>query len=175
MIRIRPYKASDLPHLMDIGNRAWRPIRAEVRKVLGDRMYAVIQPDPEQSKGEQIKAHADQWPDWVWVAETEEGCVVGFVTFHVDTDKRVAEILNNAVDPDCGLKGVGQMMYRSVLDSFRTQGVWVVKVDTGLDDAHAPARRAYERLGFRHRLEHVTYYMDLGDEAETSDNRRPSR
>jgi len=35
------------------------------------------------------------------------------------------------------------------------------KVQTGLDEAHAPARRAYERAGFKTRLESVAYYMDL--------------
>ena len=35
------------------------------------------------------------------------------------------------------------------------------KVATGLDDAHAPARRAYERAGFDIKVEDVTYYKKL--------------
>jgi metal-dependent HD superfamily phosphatase/phosphodiesterase len=35
------------------------------------------------------------------------------------------------------------------------------KVGTGLDYAHARARRAYERAGFDIRHEEVTYYMKL--------------
>ena len=37
----------------------------------------------------------------------------------------------------------------------------VVKVTTGLDWAHAAARRAYERAGFKKHLESTTYYMEL--------------
>ena len=48
-----------------------------------------------------------------------------------------------------------------MLDYFREQGMVVAKVFTGLDEAHAPARRAYQRAGFDHSLEHVTYYMEL--------------
>jgi len=36
------------------------------------------------------------------------------------------------------------------------------KVRTGLDYAHARARRAYERAGFSIRHENVEYYMRLG-------------
>ncbi|MBT4097360.1 MAG: GNAT family N-acetyltransferase, partial [Gemmatimonadetes bacterium] len=34
-------------------------------------------------------------------------------------------------------------------------------VGTGLDDAHAPARRAYERAGFDIAQQDVTYYKKL--------------
>lgn len=52
-------------------------------------------------------------------------------------------------------------MYRAVLDRLRRAGAKVVKVSTGLDDAHAPARRACERLGFDRQLTHVSYFMEL--------------
>jgi len=34
-------------------------------------------------------------------------------------------------------------------------------VTTGSDPAHAPARRAYERAGFKLKTEQVFYIMDL--------------
>jgi len=37
----------------------------------------------------------------------------------------------------------------------------VVSVTTGLDYAHEPARKAYQRAGFSRKLESVTYYMEL--------------
>ncbi|MCF6176458.1 MAG: hypothetical protein L3J71_11915 [Victivallaceae bacterium] len=52
-------------------------------------------------------------------------------------------------------------MYKSVLDYFRSIGLKAVKVQAGLDDAHAPARRAYERAGFKINLEEITYYKEL--------------
>ena len=39
-------------------------------------------------------------------------------------------------------------MYAHVLDHFRSLGLRYAHVDTGLDDAQIPARRAYEAVGF---------------------------
>jgi ribosomal protein S18 acetylase RimI-like enzyme len=65
------------------------------------------------------------------------------------------------VDPDCGLKGIGQQMYGAVFDYFRAHGMTYAQVQTGLDDAHARARRAYERAGFDIAHQDVTYYRKL--------------
>jgi len=117
-------------------------------------------PEPATSKGNQIRSHCQRHPEWTFVAE-EQGRIVGFVTFRLDRDSQIGVIGNNAVDPDCGLKGIGQQMYAAVLDHFRQQGMKAAKVGTGLDWAHAPARRAYERAGFDRKHENVTYWQTL--------------
>lgn len=157
---IRPFRPDDLDTLADIGNRAWKPIYDMFRQVYGDDLYPLAVPDPDNAKGDQIRSHCQRAPEWVFVAE-EEGRVVGFVTFRLDRDSKIAEIGNNAVDPDCGLKGIGQQMYAAALDYFRQEGMEAAKVGTGLDWAHAPARRAYERAGFDLKHENVTYWQKL--------------
>ena len=52
-------------------------------------------------------------------------------------------------------------MYRHVLDHFRRQGLRFAHVDTGLDDAHIPARRAYAAVGFDRAVPGVEYWQDL--------------
>ncbi len=52
-------------------------------------------------------------------------------------------------------------MYQAALAYFKDQGIKVVRVTTGLDEGHAPARRAYERAGFSLKRESVTYFMKL--------------
>jgi len=44
---------------------------------------------------------------------------------------------------------------------MKSKGCVGVKVTTGLDDKHAPARRAYEKIGFTKNLPSVTYYKEL--------------
>lgn len=157
---IRAYKADDLPLIMDIGNRAWREIYTMFRECYGDELFQILVPDQTTAKGNQIKSHCENHSEWVYVCE-EGGCVVGFVTFWMDMDVKIGEIGNNAVDPDCGLKGIGQQMYKAVLDYFRENGMRYAKVGTGLDRAHARARRAYERAGFDIRHEEVVYYRRI--------------
>ena len=157
---IRTYANDDLEIIADIGNRAWRGIYRMFRKAYGDELFASLVPVEETSKGEQIRAHCRRHPEWIFVCE-EGGRVVGFVTFRLDVEKKIGEIGNNAVDPECGLKGIGQQMYSAVLQHFKEEGMRFAKVQTGLDEAHGPARRAYERAGFDISHEDVTYFKKL--------------
>jgi len=157
---IRPYLPDDLEIIAEIGNRAWRGIYRMFRKAYGDKLFSILAPNEKTSKGEQIRAHCRRHPEWVFVCE-EEGRIVGFVAFRLDAEKKIGEIGNNAVDPECNLKGIGQQMYGAVLQYFKEKGMQFAKVHTGLDEAHAPARRAYERAGFDICHEDVTYFKEL--------------
>jgi len=157
---IRKYKPDDLAVVMEIGNKAWRKIYKMFRETYGDELFQLIVPDETTSKGDQIKGHCERYPDWVFICE-EEGRIVGFITFSLDSSKKIGTIGNNAKDPDCNLKGIGQQMYRAVLEHFRENGMVYANVHTGLDYAHAPARKAYEKAGFNIRHEDVDYYMKL--------------
>ena len=59
---------------------------------------------------------------------------------------------------------IGQQKSLGAVNGFVEEminGQKVVKVFTGLDWAHAPARRAYERAGFKRHLDSTTYFMEL--------------
>jgi len=157
---LRSYKSEDLSTIMDIGNRAWHEIYKIFRETYGDELFGRIVPNEATEKGNQIKSHCEEHPEWVYVCE-EGGHIVGFVTFSLDSGKKIGQIGNNAVDPKCGLKGIGQQMYKAVFEHFREQNMLYAKVRTGLDYAHARARKAYERAGFDIRHEDVDYYMKL--------------
>jgi ribosomal protein S18 acetylase RimI-like enzyme len=157
---IRKYKQDDLTVVMDIGNKAWRKIYKMFRETYGDELFQLMVPEDTTTKGNQIKGHCDQHPEWVFICE-EDGRIVGFITFSLDLDKKIGTIGNNARDPDCNLKGIGQQMYKAVFDYFREHGMIYASVHTGLDYSHAPARRAYEKAGFNICHEDVDYYMKL--------------
>ncbi len=158
---IRPYRPDDLAAVMDIANRAWQPIYDMFEQTYGPELFAIITPARSTKKGNAVRAHCEQHPDWVYVCEEADGRLSGFVTFHLDYRRRIGEIGNNAVDPDLGLKGRGQQMYRAVFERFEREGMLYAKVSTGLDWAHARARRAYERAGFDIHHEDITYYKRL--------------
>lgn len=157
---IRSYQPKDLPTIMDIGNRAWHEIYKMFREAYGDELFRHIIPNEATEKGGQVNIHCEKYPEWVYICE-EGNRIVGFITFSLDRAKKIGEIGNNAVDPKCGIKGVGQQMYKAVFEYFREQNMLYVKVRTGLDYAHARARKAYERAGFNINHEDIDYYMKL--------------
>lgn len=158
---IRPLRAEEFPVVVDIANRAWAPIMRSSRAELGDALSDLLRPYGDAlSKGREVEGQARTDPDHFWVCE-EEGRIVGFITFALNRERRIGEIMNNAVDPACPLKGIGQQMYQAVLNHFRAEGMLAAKVLTGLDEAHAPARRAYQRAGFNRSRQSITYFMEL--------------
>ena len=157
---IRPYRAEDLPVIVDIANRAWRPINAAYRAEYGDELFAMLFPTPDTRAGENVRRDIEARPDQTIVVE-HEGRVVGFCNYWTEETPPLGVVGYNAVDPDAGLKGVGQQMYARVLGEFRRRGLRYARVLTGLDAGHAPARRAYERAGFSIGHGAVTLYARL--------------
>ena len=157
---MRPCRPEDLETVTDIANRAWRGIHAAYRRILGDGIFLALFPCHGTRKGNDVRAFFERCPDCCWVCE-EEGRVVGFITYLMDSEKRLGTICNNAVDPSCPLKGIGQQMYAFLLEQFRRNNMRYATVRTGLDEGHAKARRAYERAGFAVRLDSAQYYMKL--------------
>lgn len=99
-------------------------------------------------------------PEWVWVLE-QDADIIGYVTFKIEFEKDFGLIENNGILPQHAGKGLGKFMYRHVLDYFRKQGLSVAIVETGLDDPHVPARKAYEAVGFDRSAPIVLYWQDL--------------
>jgi ribosomal protein S18 acetylase RimI-like enzyme len=157
---IRQYKPEDLETIAAIGDRAWKGIYDMFRDAYGAELFDILVPSPATVKGDQIRNTCQNRPELVLVCERGDK-VVGFITMMIDEEKRIGEIGNNAVDPLAGERGVGQEMYQAAFELFKKRGMRFAKVGTGMDDAHAPARRAYERAGFDIHHEMITYFKKL--------------
>lgn len=158
-MNMREYQAEDLEAVMAIANAGWKEIRKMSRAALGDRMADMMNPaGDDKSKGLQVKDQIDSGLYNIDICE-HDGEIVGFITYK--HDGFIGEICNNAAKTGTGLKGIGQMMYKFVLEKFRSENVKIAKVTTGMDYAHAPARKAYERAGFSKHLDSTTYFMEL--------------
>ncbi len=158
---IREAQVSDLPRMREIATRAWEPIYQGFRERMDDELFSLLWPDGWQTgKAQQIADHFHRRPECCLVAEVD-GQVVGFLTFMLNSDTRIAEIGNNAVDPACQGQGIGSELYRCTLKLFREAGMVYAKVHTGLDEAHIAARTAYERLGFELMIPHGEFYRRL--------------
>lgn len=157
---IRPYRPEDLEAVMDIANRAWQSIYDSYANTYGAELTHCLVPDRATAKGEEVRSQCEQHPECAWVHE-EDGTIAAFLTFRIDEDKKIGTICNNAVSPEFRGRGIGRQMYRKVLDLFKEKGMRFAKVLTGSDEGHAPARKAYESVGFNIKWPTVNYYMRL--------------
>jgi ribosomal protein S18 acetylase RimI-like enzyme len=162
---LRHLEDADWPRVDALVAVCYAPIHASYVAMLGDDCYAEVRHDPEltwqERKQRQVRRlHAEQ-PGHVWVLEDDAGDIFGFVTFRLFPDRSYGAIDNNGVHPDHAGQGWGKWMYRHVLQQFRREGLRFAFVDTGRDDAHIPARRAYDAVGFDRRVPVVEYWQDL--------------
>jgi len=157
---VRPARDEDLDRAAEIARAAWVRIHESFRKILGEELYAVLSPDWANRKEDAIRQFWRDHPEGMFVAE-RDGRVLAFITVRMDKRTRIGTIGNNAVDPAAQGQGIGTRMYEHILDHFRRHGMKYACVHTGLDEGHAPARRAYEKAGFDIAKPDVTYYTYL--------------
>jgi ribosomal protein S18 acetylase RimI-like enzyme len=170
-VELRHARADDLDAIDALTIEGYGPIQESYVAMIGEEAYEAVRIEPElswdQRKCAQNRRLFDSHPEQVWVL-ARDGDVLGYVTFWLFPERNYGHLDNNAVRADEAGQGWGTFMYRCVLDHFRKLGLRFAHVDTGLDDAHAPARRAYEAVGFDRAIPSVDYWQDLSRSGPTS-------
>ena len=163
-VLLRHAREGDLPAIDALTTICYRPIQESYVAMLGEDCYEAVRTEPEltwdERKAQQHRRLYAQHPDCVWVLE-DAGELIGFVTFWLLPEQSYGHLDTNGVRPDRAGQGWATFMYRHVLDRFRQEGLRFAHVDTGLDDAHIPARRAYEAVGFDRAVPSVDLWQDL--------------
>lgn len=161
---LREARPDDLPAIDRLTVEGYAGIQASFVSMLGEELYEAVRHRPEltweERKCAQNRDLFDAHPEQVWVLD-RDGDVFGYVTYWLFPKQQYGHLDNNAVRADEAGHGWATFMYRHVLGRFRELGLRFAHVDTGLDDAHAPARRAYEAVGFDRQVPVVEYWQDL--------------
>ena len=157
---VRPARAGDLGTIKQIAVEAWEPVYQSFRKLMGDELFELVHSNWQTEKMAQIAGDFESYPGCTLVTEYD-GQVVGFIAYFLFEDKKRGVIGNNAIRPRYQGKGLGTRQYQRVLEIFREKGMLCAEVVTGLDESHAPARAAYEKVGFEPKLPIIRYYKKL--------------
>ena len=160
---LRQAQLSDMSSIDEITIICYTPIAESWIEMQSESISEALR-DPNMTWQERKKKQNhdlfSEHPEWIWVLE-QNSKLIGFVTFKINFERGLGTIDNNGILPEFAGKGLGKFMYRHVLDYFRKEGVNVAFVETGLDDPHIPARKAYEAAGFDRSASIVLYWQDL--------------
>jgi predicted kinase/ribosomal protein S18 acetylase RimI-like enzyme len=160
-LRIRAFTPGDLDVIQDIRKRAFKRIHTSFRNLLGETIFNMQYPDADQKQADELRSICeDQSSNEVYVL-LDGGRSIGFVSVSVEEDRNKGEINLNAVDPEFQGRGGGEKMYTFAVARLREKGVRLVGVGTGLDAAHEPARRAYEKAGFLVGIPYIALFQLL--------------
>jgi GNAT superfamily N-acetyltransferase len=160
-LAIRPFAIGDLPRLQQIRAAAFRPVFQSFRDIVGETIAAQGLAATDEEQAALLDRLCRSEPDqFVFVAQIAAK-IAGFVAISLNRATRIGEIGLNAVDPAHARQGVGTRLYAFALSLMRDEGMRLATVSTGGDASHAPARRAYEKLGFGVGIPSVTLYKLL--------------
>jgi ribosomal protein S18 acetylase RimI-like enzyme len=158
---IRSYAPADLPALHAVRAAAFAPVFASFRNIVGPEIAALGLTTAEQEQADLLDSIAK--PDSghaIAVAEIG-GLITGFVSWKPNIAPGIGEIALNGVHPDHGGKGVGTALYEHAIAALKAAGMKLATVGTGGDPSHAPARRAYEKVGFNVHIPSIYMYRKL--------------
>lgn len=135
--------------VVELSIRAWEPVFVSVRQTIDRGLYDEFYPEGwEKSQRSAVAEVCTAGEHEVWVA-VEGQVPVGFVAVRYRRNEGLGEIYMIAVDPTYQGGGVGGALTERAMEEIRRAGLPVAMVETGGDPGHAPARRLYERCGFR--------------------------
>lgn len=162
-ITIRLAHPDDAPQLQIIRQAAFAPVFASFQALLGAELAAVALTNTDDAQAQYLETLMQPSADGtlsLHVAVVDHQ-VVGFVAIHLEHTTHIGEIGLNAVHPDWAGQGIGTAMYTFALDQMRAAGMRAATVSTGGDDSHAPARRAYQKVGFTAGIPSIWYCQEL--------------
>lgn len=147
-LAMRPYQKADYARVLEICVAAFEPIHSGFEDALGRRIFKLQYEDWREQYAATLGGISPRDRDRkVHVVELD-GAVVGFIFTTLDAKRNTGEIGLNAVDPKLHRRGIGRAMYEFALNDLKERGAEIACVGTGGDAAHAPARRAYQAIGF---------------------------
>ena len=147
-IEIREFRQADLEAVVELSLRAWAPVFASVRDVLGDDVFLRLHPDWQADQEAAVRSSCTNDARDVFVAVAGER-PVGFVAIALNAfHERMGVIDVIGVDPDYQRRGISSRLTEFATEHMRSRGMDIAVVETGGDPGHAPARAAYEAAGF---------------------------
>ena len=155
---MRPFRAADRCAIQVIRQKAFQSIFDSFRQLVGEEIFQLQYRDADSKQAEYLDSICAKGADKEIFVLLQDDAVIGFVGIFADKTSAIGEIDLNAVDPDYQGNGGGRFMYDFALGRLKKKGARLVKVGTGADVSHLPARRAYEKAGFKVGIPRLTLF-----------------
>ena len=154
---LRTVNPEDFTRLLEITIAAFTPIHKSFRSMMGEALYALNWANWQQVHKDYLKTITQGEAAKTFLVGEIDGVIVGYAHYTCHMEELKGEIGLNAIHPDYQGRGLSQIFYQEAEKRMTEKGMKQIVVGTGGDPAHLPARKSYEKAGFK-ALPHVTYY-----------------
>lgn len=150
-------KAADTPAVTELVREVWHiGMNARREKLYGKTLGRPWRDQIEASVREYLQSEGVQT-----LKALVDNEFAGFLCYRIERETGLGEIGYNAVHPNFTGRGIGSKLLQAAITQLREQDIQHVEVTTGLDDGHAPARRLYEKAGFKPIHSSIRYTLTL--------------
>jgi GNAT superfamily N-acetyltransferase len=156
--RIRTFLDDDLLAVVELSLLAWEPAFESFERVLGSRVFHMIWPEWRRSQKEGVEGACRAIDKYHTLVADLDDRVVGFISYELRGE--TGEVVLLAVHPEFQKRGIAAQLNQAALDEMKAAGANMAIAETGGEEGHAPARRAYEKAGYTG-LPLVRYFKDL--------------
>lgn len=156
-VEIVPCKPEHFADCARIAVQVWEGIHDAYIEYQGKELHDAFSANWRASKEREI-IEQQSWPG-AFVA-LMDGKVAGFCGYRI-VNGNLGVLGFNGVDPQYRGNGIAKYLYEACFAHMLEQGLTCTRVYTGMDNGHAPARRAYEKVGYDKRVLSMTYYLAL--------------
>jgi len=157
-VRVRPFVASNVTEIVELSLLAWEPVFESFEKVLGPSVFSILYPDWRKTQAEGVEGACRATDKYHTLVAQVDGRVVGFLSYELKGE--TGEVVLLAVHPEYQRRGIATQLNQAALDAMKAAGVKMAVAETGGEEGHAAARRAYEKVGYTG-LPLVRYFKDL--------------
>jgi GNAT superfamily N-acetyltransferase len=149
-VAIRPFEDADLDAIVDLALRAWEPVFASMRQVLGGAIFDRLhRPDWRTAQADAVRSSCTPGDDRDVFVATSADRPVGFAAVALNAfHERMGVVDIVGVDPEHQGRGIARRLMEHCAEHMRAAGMDISAVGTGGDPGHAPARALYEALGY---------------------------
>ena len=147
-MRIREYTPADLDAIIEFGIRSWTPVFPKMEEHYLPAVWKAFFPEGWQTYQRNAIQTTLADPDVKTFVVIIEDQPVGYASLKLHFDDMMGEVYMIATDPDHQGKGVAKALIEKSNAWFRENNMKITMIETGADDGHAPARRAYEKAGY---------------------------
>ena len=146
--QIRAFSDSDINDIVELSLLAWKPIFQSFSQILGTNIYRSLYPDWERSQKGSVESMCRDRKKYRTIVAQYNEKVVGFLVYELIDSEKKGEVILLAVHPDYQNNNIGTDLNMKALEDMMLSGMEMAVVVTGNDETHAPARKAYEKVGY---------------------------
>lgn len=160
-ITLREAQLSDIEALQDLTEQAFEPVFISFQQLLGATIFDHLYPDWRKIQRDLVTTFYNDDNMQVWIA-TVAHTPAGLIVWHLNSDEKTGTVEFLVVHPDYQQQGIATRLNELALIEMRAAGMELAFVGTGGDESHAPARHAYEKMGYT-ALPQILYFKSLND------------